>query len=75
MFLISTKYEHKTFYLHDRYERKRVEEEVEVVRRKASRLRSQIEGSPVVQRLQQELKEYKDILKCSICLERPKEVI
>lgn len=59
----------------ERYERKRVEEEVEVVRRKASRLRSQIEGSPVVQRLQQELKEYKDILKCSICLERPKEVV
>lgn len=59
----------------ERYERKRVEEEVEVVRRKASRLRSQIEGSPVVQRLQQELKEYKDILKCSICLERRKEVV
>lgn len=57
-----------------RYERKRKEEELEVVRRKALRLRLQIEGSPMVEKLQQELKEYREILKCSICLDRPKEV-
>ncbi|WOG95523.1 hypothetical protein DCAR_0414846 [Daucus carota subsp. sativus] len=61
--------------LSDANKSSQLEEEVEVARRKVLRLRSEIEGSPVVQRLQQELKEYKDILKCSICLERPKEVV
>ncbi|KAK2991102.1 hypothetical protein RJ640_021566 [Escallonia rubra] len=57
----------------ERFEKKRVEEDLEVLRRRASRLRSQIEGSSVVEKLQQELKEYKEILKCSICLDRRKE--
>uniref|UniRef100_A0A5B7BUQ2 E3 ubiquitin protein ligase n=1 Tax=Davidia involucrata TaxID=16924 RepID=A0A5B7BUQ2_DAVIN len=59
----------------ERFEKKRIEEELEVVRRKASRLRSQIEGSSMVEKLQQELREYGEILKCSICLDRPKEVV
>ncbi|GMI96450.1 REDUCED DORMANCY 4, histone mono-ubiquitination 1 [Hibiscus trionum] len=29
----------------------------------------------MVERLQQELREYREILKCSICLDRPKEVV
>lgn len=29
----------------------------------------------MVEKLQEELKEYKDILKCSICLDKPKEVL
>lgn len=44
------------------------------MRRKALRLRAQTEGSSIVDKLRQELREYKDILKCSICHERPKEV-
>nr|KJB41009.1 hypothetical protein B456_007G087200 [Gossypium raimondii] len=58
-----------------RFSKKRNEEELEVVRRKVLRLQAEIEGSSTVQRLQQELREYKEILKCSICLDRPKEVV
>ena len=57
-----------------RFEKKRVEEELEAARRKHLRLRSHLDGSSVVEKLQQELKEYKEILKCSVCLDRPKEV-
>ncbi|KAL4351665.1 hypothetical protein GQ457_06G033050 [Hibiscus cannabinus] len=58
-----------------RFSKKRNEEELEVVRRKVLRLQAEIEGSSTVQRLQHELKEYREILKCSICLDRPKEVV
>ncbi|KAH1080811.1 hypothetical protein J1N35_020572 [Gossypium stocksii] len=58
-----------------RFSKKRNEEELEVVRRKVLRLQAEIEGSSTVQRLRQELREYKEILKCSICLDRPKEVV
>ncbi|OWM81958.1 hypothetical protein CDL15_Pgr027156 [Punica granatum] len=56
------------------YKKKRVEEELEAVKRKVALLQAEKEGS-VVQKLQQELKQYKEIVKCSICLERPKEVV
>lgn len=59
----------------ERFEKKRVEEELECARRKHTRLRSQLDGSSVVEKLQQELKEYKEILKCSVCHDRPKEVV
>lgn len=59
----------------ERFEKKRVEEELEVVRRKVSRLRSHSEGSSIVEKLHEELKEYREIVKCSICLDRPKEVV
>ncbi|MFQ6626836.1 hypothetical protein Gotur_004989 [Gossypium turneri] len=58
----------------ERFSKKRSEEELEVARRKVSRLQTEMEGSSTVERLQQELREYKEILKCSICLDRPKEV-
>lgn len=58
----------------ERFEKKRLEEELEAVKRKAEHLRVQKEGS-VVEKLQQELQEYKEILKCSVCLDRPKEVV
>lgn len=57
-----------------RFDKKRIEEELEVLRRKASHLRAQTEGSSIVENLREELREYRDILKCSICLERTKEV-
>lgn len=57
-----------------RFDKKRVEEELEAARRKHSRLTSHLDGSSVVEKLKQELKEYKEILKCSVCLDRPKEV-
>ncbi|XP_038682111.1 E3 ubiquitin-protein ligase BRE1-like 1 [Tripterygium wilfordii] len=59
----------------ERFNKRRIEEELEVARRKLSRLRVQIEGSSTLQKLRQELREYKEILKCSICLDRPKEVV
>ncbi|XP_057998195.1 E3 ubiquitin-protein ligase BRE1-like 1 isoform X3 [Hevea brasiliensis] len=59
----------------ERFDKRRIEEELEVARRKVSRLRAQTEGSSIVEKLQQELKEYREIVKCSICLERPKEVV
>lgn len=59
----------------ERFDKKRVEEELEAARRKHSQLTSELDGSSVVEKLQQELKEYKEILKCSVCLDRPKEVV
>ncbi|KAH6825748.1 hypothetical protein C2S53_006854 [Perilla frutescens var. hirtella] len=58
----------------ERFERKRVEEDLDNLRRKGQQLKSQVEGSSVVEKLQQELREYKEILKCSVCLDRRKEI-
>ncbi|KAG6784625.1 hypothetical protein POTOM_010323 [Populus tomentosa] len=59
----------------ERFDKRRMEEELEVARRKVSRLQAQTEGSSIVEKLQQELQEYREIVKCSICLDRPKEVV
>ncbi|XP_057808384.1 E3 ubiquitin-protein ligase BRE1-like 1 isoform X2 [Salvia miltiorrhiza] len=59
----------------ERFERKRVEEDLDNLRRKAQQLKSQVEGSSLVEKLKQELREYKEILKCSVCLDRRKEVV
>ncbi|KAJ8541679.1 hypothetical protein K7X08_002495 [Anisodus acutangulus] len=59
----------------ERFERKRAEEDVETLRRKTLRLRSHIEGSSVIEKLQQKLREYKEILNCNICFDRRKEVV
>ncbi|KAF5191065.1 E3 ubiquitin protein ligase [Thalictrum thalictroides] len=58
----------------ERFTKKRVEEDLEVARRKAAHLRARTEGS-ALEKLQQEVREYREILKCSICHERPKEVV
>ncbi|GMI74091.1 REDUCED DORMANCY 4, histone mono-ubiquitination 1 [Hibiscus trionum] len=59
----------------EKFNKKRIEEELEVARRKVVHLRAKTEGNSMVERLQQELREYREILKCSICLDRPKEVV
>ncbi|XP_039046544.1 E3 ubiquitin-protein ligase BRE1-like 1 [Hibiscus syriacus] len=59
----------------ERFSKKRIEEELEVTRTKVSCLQTETEGSTTAERLQQELQQYKEILKCSICLDRPKEVV
>ncbi|PIN03187.1 E3 ubiquitin ligase involved in syntaxin degradation [Handroanthus impetiginosus] len=59
----------------ERFERKRVEEDLETLRRKAEQLKSEAEGSSITEKLKQELKEYKEILKCNVCLDRRKEVV
>ncbi|KAL6499438.1 ubiquitin-like modifier hub1 [Orobanche hederae] len=58
----------------ERFSRKRVEEDIDTQRRKAEQLKSHAEGS-IAEKLQQELREYKEILKCSVCLDRRKEVV
>ncbi|KAK2650704.1 hypothetical protein Ddye_018193 [Dipteronia dyeriana] len=59
----------------ERFEKKRMEEELDIARRKVLRLQAQKEGSSVVDELRQELREYREIVKCGICLNRPKEVV
>ena len=61
--------------LFNRFEKRRKEEELEVLKRKASRLRAETEASSIVEKLQQELGEYKEILKCDVCLDRTKQVL
>nr|GMD77663.1 E3 ubiquitin-protein ligase BRE1-like 1 [Ipomoea batatas] len=59
----------------ERFQRKRAEEDVEALRRKTTLLRSQIEGLSVIEKHQQKLREYKEILNCSVCHDRRKEVV
>ncbi|KAL9385692.1 hypothetical protein Peur_022702 [Populus x canadensis] len=59
----------------ERFDKRRMEEELEVARRKFSHLQEHTEGSLIVEKLQQELREYREIVKCSICLDRPKEAV
>lgn len=58
-----------------RFAQKTVEEDLEVARRNLSQLKAQNEDSSVTDKLQQELGEYMEIVKCSICRDRTKEVI
>ncbi|CAK8579179.1 unnamed protein product [Lathyrus sativus] len=58
----------------ERFAQKTVEEDLEVARRNLSQLKAQNEDSSVTDKLQQELGEYMEIVKCSICRDRTKEV-
>jgi E3 ubiquitin-protein ligase BRE1 len=59
----------------ERFDKKKVEEDLEIARRSLSRLKAQDEDSSVTDKLQQELGEYREIVKCSICRDRTKEVV
>ncbi|KAF6140375.1 hypothetical protein GIB67_005300 [Kingdonia uniflora] len=59
----------------ERFSKKRMEEDLELAKRKAAHLSARLEGSSILEKLQQEVTEYREILKCSICHERPKEVV
>ncbi|EPS58038.1 hypothetical protein M569_16780, partial [Genlisea aurea] len=58
-----------------RFGRRRVEEDLVSLKRKAEELTSILEGSSLVEKLRKELTEYRDILKCRVCNERRKEVV
>ncbi|XP_045796983.1 E3 ubiquitin-protein ligase BRE1-like 1 isoform X3 [Trifolium pratense] len=58
-----------------RFDKKKVEEDLEVAKRNLSRLKAQDEDSSVTDKLQQELGEYREIVKCSICRDKTKEVV
>lgn len=60
----------------ERFKRKRAEEESETQSLKLARRGVHHEkGGSSVEELQEEIKEYKSILKCSVCHDRPKEVV
>ncbi|CAN1845189.1 E3 ubiquitin-protein ligase BRE1-like 1 [Linum perenne] len=59
----------------ERFEKRRKEEELEIARRKLSYLKAELEGSSILEKLRQELREYREIVKCSVCHDRPKEVV
>lgn len=56
-----------------RNERKKLEEELAEWNRKVAELTAET-GEAAVQRLHDEIKDCRAILKCSVCLDRPKEV-
>lgn len=58
-----------------RFAKKRAEEDLEIARRTLEHLKEQNEASSVTDKLQQELGEYREIVKCSICQDRTKEVM
>eukprot|EP00850_Spirogloea_muscicola_P004025 SM000017S02765 [mRNA] locus=s17:155741:161803:+ [translate_table: standard] len=62
-------------WLSCRFKRKRVEEEADRLKEKVLRLGGQDSRGSTVELLLEEIKEYKSILKCGVCHDRPKEVV
>uniref|UniRef100_A0A6N2M9N3 E3 ubiquitin protein ligase n=1 Tax=Salix viminalis TaxID=40686 RepID=A0A6N2M9N3_SALVM len=58
----------------ERSERRRLEEELTELNNRVAELTSET-GEAAIQRLQDEIKDCKSILKCSVCSDRPKEVV
>ncbi|KAJ8770145.1 hypothetical protein K2173_011240 [Erythroxylum novogranatense] len=58
----------------ERSERHKMEEELEELNNKFAEMTAQT-GEAAIQRLQDEINEYKSMLKCSVCSDRPKEVV
>ncbi|KAK1303934.1 E3 ubiquitin-protein ligase BRE1-like 1 [Acorus calamus] len=59
----------------ERFDQKRLDEDLEAVTRKVTYLQERRESSSVIEKLEQEVGEYKAILKCSVCREREKQVV
>lgn len=58
----------------EREERKKLEEEIVECNKKVAELTAE-SGEAAVRRLQDEIKDCRTMLKCSVCLDRPKEVV
>ncbi|ONK75057.1 uncharacterized protein A4U43_C03F12870 [Asparagus officinalis] len=58
----------------ERNERKKLEEEYEELKNEVTEISNESEEA-AIQRLQDEIKECKAILKCGVCFDRPKEVV
>ncbi|KAF3777023.1 E3 ubiquitin-protein ligase BRE1-like 2 [Nymphaea thermarum] len=58
----------------ERSENERLEEEVQKLRDKVEQMASE-SSEAAIEKLQEKIKEYKAVLKCSVCYERPKEVV
>lgn len=59
----------------ERFNKKRIDEGLETMTMKATALRQQTDESVLLEKLRQEIREYKGILKCRICHDRQKEVV
>ncbi|RLN43504.1 E3 ubiquitin-protein ligase BRE1-like 1 isoform X2 [Panicum miliaceum] len=59
----------------ERFTKKRIEDDLDLMSSKANSLREKTDNSVVLQKLHHEVKEYRGILKCGICHERQKEVV
>ncbi|XP_044977659.1 E3 ubiquitin-protein ligase BRE1-like 1 isoform X2 [Hordeum vulgare subsp. vulgare] len=59
----------------DRFSKRRIEDVLESMSRKASSLRAKTEASSVLEKVHQEVNEYRGILKCGVCRDRQKEVV
>ncbi|KAL0913008.1 hypothetical protein M5K25_016437 [Dendrobium thyrsiflorum] len=59
----------------ERFNKKRIYEGLEAMTIKATMLRQQTDGSVLLEKLRQEIREYKGILKCRICHDHQKEVV
>ncbi|XP_021865497.2 E3 ubiquitin-protein ligase BRE1-like 2 isoform X1 [Spinacia oleracea] len=58
----------------ERHDRKKLEDELREWKDKVDEMRAET-GEAAIQRLQEEIKDCKSILKCSVCFDRPKEVV
>ncbi|KAF7038657.1 hypothetical protein CFC21_048811 [Triticum aestivum] len=59
----------------DRFSKRRIEDDLESMSRKASSLRVKTEASSLLEKVRQEVNEYRGILKCGVCSDRQKEVV
>ncbi|AQK66703.1 E3 ubiquitin-protein ligase BRE1-like 1 [Zea mays] len=59
----------------ERFGKKRLEDDLDLMSSKANSLREKTDNSAVLQKLLHEAKEYRGILKCGICHDRQKEVV
>ncbi|AQK81217.1 E3 ubiquitin-protein ligase BRE1-like 1 [Zea mays] len=59
----------------ERFSKKRLDDDLDLMSSKASSLREKADNSQVLQKLLHEAKEYRGILKCGICHDRQKEVV
>ncbi|KAL6652277.1 hypothetical protein ACP70R_011202 [Stipagrostis hirtigluma subsp. patula] len=59
----------------ERFSKKRLEDDLELMSSKASSLRAKLDESVVLEKLRHEVTEYRGILKCGICHDRQKEVV
>lgn len=59
----------------ERLAKRKVQEDLTLLKSKLARTNPQNDGSSLIEKLQDEVKEYKTILKCSVCHDRPKEVV
>ncbi|XP_062231919.1 E3 ubiquitin-protein ligase BRE1-like 1 isoform X2 [Phragmites australis] len=59
----------------ERYSKKRIEDDLDLMSSKVSSLRAKTDKSALLEKLHHEVREYRGILKCGVCHDRQKEVV